>query len=163
MRILGLDIGSHHAGAAVLECDGTGAPTLVALAEWGMKDPQLDIRLCAFWTWAKSLIQKYELMPSDVLAVEMPFVGIPRTALILGQILGIVRTVAWWAGLKLILVSAKEGKKALSGRGSAYKGEMVAAAKIQFGVDATEDQADALGIALSAADRLKEREIVAHG
>lgn len=156
MKILAFDLGSHFAGAAVLVVDEALRPVGVqAVEEWASEDKDLNTRLWRFWAWAKSLVQKYALASGDIVAVEEPFVGFPKAALVLGQMLGIVRQVAWWAELPLVLISAKEGKMALAGTGSAYKGEMVAAAKMQFEIDCTEHQADALGIALCAAQKLK--------
>ncbi len=161
MKVLGLDLGSRHSAAVVLE-DGE----LLKHYEWREEDKgePLNARLLTFGGWLMSIIQESNIgwENGDVIAVEVPYMGIAQAALALGKQLGVVLAVSWRAEVELIEVATKEAKAALTGKGSAYKQEMIVAAKMQFpGPEWTEHTADALGVALCAIAKLKERALLA--
>lgn len=161
MKILGLDIGSHHSAAAVLVVKDGQVVGVQEIEEWVAYNRELSARLMYFEGWLKGRVHRSALMGTDIIAVEEPYVRYARAALVLGQILGIVRTVAWWREMELVLISAAEGKAALTGNGDATKEETLAAASMQFpGFGWSEHTADALGVGCAAWGRLKEKALL---
>ncbi len=153
--VVGFDLGSREAGCVVLE-DGVvrsisawSAPT-----ETGWKS--LEARLQSLSTWETWHIwETHDRHP--IIAVEGVHLipGRPRAVVVLSECIGGLIAVAP-RGRRIIRVRPAEGKKALTGVGYATKEAMVAAAQAQFpGHEWNEHTADALGVALAAAGKLK--------
>lgn len=166
--IVAFDLGSREAGCVVL-VDGVVERTYQwkwQKPEWAIKkDQELFHRLNGFRIWTNECFGFLDRKAELTVAVEEPYMGQPRAALVLGQVLGMLRDVLldhWdshWAMMP-ILVQSSEAAVALTGQGQHPKGErkaaMMAAARMQFPChEWNEHTADALGVALAAAAKLK--------
>jgi hypothetical protein len=98
----------------------------------------------------------------DLLAYELPHVGSfkneqggqstnAQTAIKLAHLCGIVRCIAAICGVPVVGVQPTQAKVALTGNGAAKKGDMVRMAKLMFGEELSEHEADAVGVALAGA------------
>lgn len=167
MIIVAFDLGSREAGCVVME-DGQvwKAETWQAPNNLG-----LDDRFDALEEWLHKGVLWTVYPRHFVMAVEKPYVGRVNAAMVLGQCLGILRCqlkeyyrLRRTLAPKLIQVHASEAKLALAGAGNASKEDMMAAAKMQFpGHEWTSHSADALGVALAAAGKLKVETMAKEG
>ena len=92
-------------------------------------------------------------------AYELPFRGPnQRTVAGLARVCGVIHTCAVQCGMVVVSVQPAEAKIALTGYGAADKRQMVAAARMQFGLEGqlTDAEADAIGIALAGAAKAME-------
>lgn len=86
----------------------------------------------------------------DLIAYELPHVAVNvQTSIKLAHLCGIVRAIGVQCGVPVVGVQPSQAKQALTGNGAASKDEMVRMARLQFGVDLSEHEADACGVALA--------------
>jgi crossover junction endodeoxyribonuclease RuvC len=143
MTILGVDPGSQVTGWAVV-IDG-------AVHEYGRIRPKKGDRSGVSGELRRLVFDH----SCDLVAVEEGYVGKwPKSAVTLGEWRGIPKLVADEMGVRWMGVTPAEAKIALTGAGNADKSIMVRMAEGQFGLEGlTEDEADAIGIALAAESR----------
>lgn len=164
--VLGIDLGSNAAGFVVIDEQAR----LIWHFRWQSTDrgTPLPSRLRAFALFLSDHLWELANRPEPrhlFVAVEMPWLPrriFRRAAMVLFQQLGIVRDEVWRAhesssniALHIVPIRPAQAKQALHGSGRATKAQMVQAAALQYGEDLTEDEADALGIALAALARLR--------
>lgn len=164
MRILGIDPGLRITGYGVVEVSGGIEPSIV---EGGViripTDLALPARLRRLHEDVRGVLE--DLGP-DLMAVETVFTHPDRaaTGVRMGHARGVILLAAAQSGLPVVEHPPAQVKKSLTGDGSADKGRMQAAIATRFGLDAPPDPpdvADALAIALCAANRLDDPEISA--
>jgi crossover junction endodeoxyribonuclease RuvC len=160
MRILGIDPGLRVTGYGVVQIDPnspTGEPSIV---EGGVvrvpPDLPLPVRLRRLHEDIAGIID--ELHPSLV-AVESVFTHPDRasTGVRMGHARGVILLAAAQRGLEVVEHAPAQVKKSLTGDGSADKARMQLAIAARCGLAAPPeppDVADALAIALCAANRL---------
>lgn len=158
--IVAFDLGSITAGCVVLE----GERIMLA---WDFKvsaKHSLGKRLCQLQIWLAEIGDLVGRGEADIVAVEAPYLDPqkPRAVFVLGQVLGLVRNFSWWAtkGTSLMEIAPSTAKLALAGHGGADKEAMMKMANSLYpveevGVAWSQHTADALGVALSAAGKLK--------
>jgi Holliday junction resolvasome RuvABC endonuclease subunit len=154
--IIGFDLGSREAGCVVWE-EGEDFYTYRFRARscgWSSRKQ--------FWAWADYLVRLYSedvaVEGRDcVVAAESAFYGKYVSAAIgLARLIGMVEGMAHKYETRFVEVRASEAKLALAGMGNASKEEMMAAAEAQFpGHEWDEHTADALGVSLAAAGKLR--------
>jgi Holliday junction resolvasome RuvABC endonuclease subunit len=150
MIILAFDLGSREAGCVVVK-DGVLIISHRFKAKSGecARSPRFQ-----FEAWAYAMIGTYS---ADVVAAKSVFRGKYASAVIgIARLLGLVEALTYRHGAKFLEMRASEAKAWLADKGNASKEEMVMAAKAQFpGHEWNEHTADALGVALAAADKLR--------
>lgn len=158
MRIAGVDIGftrKSPLALVVLEMDGS-APVLVShcvfrpakdTKSWEEAIDYIGANLSeCFSVWG---FDGHEL---SLLAYELPHVASNmQTTIKLAHLCGIVRNIARLCDIDVVGVQPAQAKAALAGHGGATKEDMVRMARLQFGVDLSEHEADACGVALAGA------------
>lgn len=167
--VIGVDAGTRKAGVAVLDCTGI----LLDSEQINLKAAlSLNQRLAALYQTLLDIVVPWAVAAKSagedvVLAVERPYVGCmrhSRSALVLAQAVGVVKTAAYEAGIdpaSIVEVSPAQAKKALTGDGHASKADMVQAATACFGVT-QEDEAGAIGIGLAGLEALSGKSTQAH-
>ncbi len=157
MRILGIDPGLRRTGYGCIECSGvTDLPRVVeaGVIRLSPRAPVAE-RLAELSRDLRSLVD--ELAP-DRLAVEQVFSHAEhvRTAILMAHARGVVLLCGAEASLPLDELAPAEVKRAIAGSGRAAKQQMQEAVRIRCGLERRpepHDVADALAIALCAADR----------
>jgi crossover junction endodeoxyribonuclease RuvC len=160
MRILGIDPGLRLTGYGVVEMDAasiTGEPRII---EGGVvrvpPDLPLPVRLRRLHEEIAAIID--ELRP-ELVAVESVFTHPDRasTGVRMGHARGVILLAAAQRGLDVVEHAPAQVKKSLTGDGSADKARMQLAIAARCGLaepPEPPDVADALAIALCAANRL---------
>jgi crossover junction endodeoxyribonuclease RuvC len=148
MIILGVDPGSRHTGYGVIDSDGRRH----RLIEMGVVDPvptqDLPRRLCHIHGQLGALITR--LAPA-VMAVEDVFHARSlRSALVLGQVRGVVLLAAAQAGLPVVSFPPATVKLQVTGHGQAEKTQVafMVAQLLALPPQRAGDAADALAVAL---------------
>jgi crossover junction endodeoxyribonuclease RuvC len=151
MIILGVDPGSRHTGYGVIDSDGRRH----RLVEMGVLDPvpsqELPLRLHYIHAQLSALIGR--LQP-QVMAVEDVFhARSVRSALVLGQVRGVVLLAAAQCGLRVQSFPPATVKLQVTGHGQAEKSQVAFMVSHLLALPAQEagDAADALAVALCQA------------
>jgi crossover junction endodeoxyribonuclease RuvC len=151
MIILGVDPGSRHTGYGAIDTDGRRH----RLVEMGVLDPSpsqdLPRRLCFIHTRLSELIAR--LRP-DVMAVEDMFHARSlRSALVLGQVRGVVLLAAAQCSLDVRSFPPATVKLQVTGYGQAEKSQVAFMVSRLLALPAQEagDASDALAVALCQA------------
>ena len=155
-RVLGIDPGLNITGYGCIEC-GREGPVIIE-AGTIRPDPKADLAERITQIHADLTDAIAELNPEFV-AVEKLYAHYahPRTAITMAHARGVVLLAAQQAGVGVRHVAATEVKKSLTGNGHASKRQMQLAIQSVCKLDAPPepaDVADALAIALCAANRL---------
>lgn len=156
MRVLGLDPGSRLLGYGVLESDRTGWRRLASGAIRLRADDPIPERLAAAFASVREIIHLHR--PEHV-AVEECFVAhSPRSALVLGQVRGVLLLAAQLEHTALYEFAPRAVKLAAVGNGAASKEQVQAMiprllADCQSGLGP--DEADALAVAWCCANQLR--------
>jgi crossover junction endodeoxyribonuclease RuvC len=157
MRVLGIDPGLRRTGYGCIECSGVTAMPRVVEAGVIRLDPRTPVaeRLAELSRDLRSLVA--ELRP-DRLAVEQVFshAAHVRTAILMAHARGVVLLCGAEASVPLDELAPAEIKRAIAGSGRAAKEQMQEAVRMRCGLQRRpepHDVADALAIALCAADR----------
>lgn len=162
MRILGIDPGLRVTGYGVVECDAEGTTHLPRIVEGGVlripEDLPLPARLRRLHEEIREVLG--ELQP-ELVAVESVFTHPDRasTGVRMAHARGVLLLAAAQHGIEVVEHAPAQVKKSLTGDGSADKARMQMAIATRFGLDAPpepSDVADALAIALCAANRLND-------
>lgn len=147
MRIIGIDPGTIKLGWCVLD-DGKyhASGTITAPAAW-----HIDRRLDKIHACFLNLLTQNK--PAEM-AIEAPFVGrFARAALALGEIRGLIKTLARVCGIKVYSYEPTLVKRAVcSGRASKAQVNVMVLAILSI-EHAQEDEADACAVAICHTNR----------
>ncbi len=161
-RVLGIDPGLRLTGYGVVALpDGYFDPQLVEAGVIRLDAKQsLEARIEHLHQDLESLI--IELKPTHM-AVEKLYAHYnhPRTAIMMAHARGVILLVAQQQGLEVEHLPSTEVKRAVTGYGHASKQQMQGAVQMQFRLPeppSPPDVADAIGIALTLAQRLSTRQ-----
>jgi len=147
VRILGIDPGSRYTGYAVIDVVGS-TPSVVehGVFKLPVKQPVME-RLKLLDVSLRELVGEYR--PDEVVVEEVFVAHNIRSALVLGQVRGVV-IVAAGASCPVFEYSARAVKKAVVGYGQADKDQVAQMVKTLLKLQETpqQDAADALALAL---------------
>ena len=149
LTILGLDISSTHIGLVLLAGDARLDRLTWRLSGRDIAERCLLARDCV----AAYLDQQADV---DIVAIEAPVARYANALIPQARVSGAVLAVVAARGLLWVEVSPAEAKQALTGKGNATKGEMIAVSGLS-----DEHQADALGLAM-AAQKIRVTKEAAH-
>lgn len=146
MKILGIDPGSLRCGWAILDKTQLYAHGVLSLRQ---KDP-LPTRLAEIFRGIKTVLHTHN---PKILVIEKSFVRLNvASTLVLAQVRGVCLALAALEGLEIHEKTATTAKKNLTGYGHASKQQVIAMVNHIYGVVLAEDEADAVGLALSYVD-----------
>jgi len=145
--IIGIDVGTKSAGIAFLYHDGK--------LGWSRQlqfTGSLNERLAQLWSAMFEFITE-----GDAIFIERPpYVQNQRTHATLHQAVGVVKAAAMNFTDDILELTPAEIKMLFTGNGKAGKAEVQQVVKMQFGVDAEEDEADAIATAYAGYCKLRE-------
>lgn len=162
MRILGIDPGLRVTGYGVVDVDPDSPGATPRIVEGGVlripEDLPLPARLHRLHEEIREVLDELE---PEMVAVESVFTHPDRasTGVRMAHARGVLLLAAAQKGLKVAEHAPAQVKKSLTGDGSADKSRMQLAIAARCGLDAPpepSDVADALAIALCAANRLED-------
>ena len=162
MRILGIDPGLRVTGYGVVDVDPDSPGATPRIVEGGVlripEDLPLPARLRRLHEEIREVLDELE---PEMVAVESVFTHPDRasTGVRMAHARGVLLLAAAQKGLKVAEHAPAQVKKSLTGDGSADKSRMQLAIAARCGLDAPpepSDVADALAIALCAANRLED-------
>jgi crossover junction endodeoxyribonuclease RuvC len=151
MRVLGVDPGSAATGFGLVERSGGRVLHVLHGILRPPKGADLSVRLHYLHS---ELLKVLGEAKADVAVVERVFLAAnPRSAIVLGQARGALLAGLGEAGVRVVEVSAREAKKAITGSGAADKAQMQHMVSRLLNLDKAPptDAADALALALSYA------------
>ncbi|MEO0483353.1 MAG: crossover junction endodeoxyribonuclease RuvC [Planctomycetota bacterium] len=185
-RVLGIDPGSRVTGYGCVRVtgEGWGPPELVEAGVFrlgvvkvrrnaggmpagvGARTPDRAPLVDRLNELHRDLSALLDRLRPEIVAVESLFAHYkhPQTAIVMGHARGVVLLAAHASGAKLIELEPATVKKATTGSGRASKAQMQSAVQHAFSLPEPPepaDVADALAIALCAADRRKATAAVA--
>lgn len=147
VRIFGIDPGSRHTGYAIIDVAGNRASVVShGVVKLPHKQPVTE-RLKLLDAALRELVAEHR--PDEVVVEEVFAAHNVRSALVLGQVRGVV-IVAAGGGCPIFEYSARAVKKAVAGYGQAEKEQVAQMVKALLGLNETppQDAADALALAL---------------
>ncbi len=155
MIIMGIDPGSAITGYGLIHEEDNGWRVLEQGCIRTRGVQAIPEKLAIIYSGLDQLIAEHH---PDVVVVERGFSGInPKTALVMGQVLGISLLVATKASLPVSEYSPREVKLAVTGFGSASKEQVQYMVRQLLGMDdvpLAPDASDALAVALCHANRM---------
>ena len=155
MIIMGIDPGSAVTGFGLIQRNENGWSLLHHGCVHARRSEGLAGKLGRIYADLMAVIEKYS---PDLVVVERGFSGRnPRTAMVMGQVLGISLLAANNAGRPVLEYSPREVKLAVTGFGSASKEQVQYMVKQLLQADQTDlapDASDALAVALCHANKL---------
>lgn len=163
---IGFDLGSREAGLAVLD-DGQ----LVITRNWlqSRSKMPLEERMMEFWAWVRESLERLRWQYCEVdvvIGIEQPYARWISAASVLWRQYGAVEGIAsltvadYWPDVRIMPIPPQKAKAALTGRGNALKSDMVRAVQQQFECIVNEHVADAIGVALAAWAKQKEKALL---
>ena len=149
MIILGIDPGSRVTGFGVIACTGNRYKVLEAGAIRLEKLGEVPVRLVHLHDRIEQIIATHR---PDTLSIEKVFHGVNfQSALLLGQVRGVVMMQAARQGLNVFEYSATQVKKTITSYGRAEKDQVQEMVRLLLGLRETpkpNDVADALALAI---------------
>ena len=152
VRVLGVDPGSHKTGWGVIDVERGRIVHVDNGVLFLDDDRDLAIRLVDLCRRLDDVVVRYA---PERAAVEDVFVQKgARSALILGQARGAALATLGLRGLAVRSIPTSQVKLHVAGRGRADKGQVAEMVRVQLGLKEVpfEDAADALAVAIAAAD-----------
>lgn len=154
--ILGLDPGTHITGWAILEQLGA-KERIIDAGSLKLGNGDLPGRLVELDYQLRQLAKN---MIWDHAAIESGYVGFgkranPPSQLALAEARGVCKVVALIHGRHVEQYKPAQVKLALTGKGNAEKEDMIRFVELRFAWIADEDTADAIGVAVCHAGRVK--------
>lgn len=150
--ILALDVSSTHLGYVIYHA------AVIDHGEKTLAGP-IELRCRQAYNWLWLLLDR--MQQPDLIAVESPVAQYVKALIPQVRVSGALLTLAGQRDIPVIEVSPAQAKRALAGSGAACKAAMQAAAA-RYGVSG-EHASDALGVVLSAVERVAVVEEVASG
>ncbi|MEE2683119.1 MAG: crossover junction endodeoxyribonuclease RuvC [Actinomycetota bacterium] len=149
MFVLGIDPGLSRCGYGIIEIRKKHERAVAAGVIRTSPENQLPKRLYELRNEIADLLREYN---PDVIAIErVLFQRNTKTAISVGQVIGMVMVEGVTAGCEIIEYSPTEVKLAIAGHGAANKQEIEQMVKTLLGIDTSldpVDAADALALAL---------------
>ena len=164
IKVLGIDPGSHVTGYGIVEKGSSAKLSIVCSGI--IKAPQgspLHERLSVIFDEVSAVIQSHA---PDAVAVESVFTARnSKSALILGHARGVILLGAARSGLEVFEYAPTKVKQAVTGYGSAEKGQVQRMVKALLSTAALPgpDEADALAVAICHLNHLRPRVQVVKG
>jgi crossover junction endodeoxyribonuclease RuvC len=156
MVIMGIDPGSAATGYGFIKSDKDGWQLLDQGCVRAKRSEQLAQKLGRIYTGLMEAVRRHR---PDQVVVERGFSGSnPRTAMVMGQVLGVSLLVAANASLPVSEYSPREVKLAVTGFGAASKEQVQYMVRQLLGMDQEElaqDVFDALAVALCHANKIE--------
>ena len=151
--VIGFDVGirpENPSAWAVIQFDPL--PQLITSVHFWSNTKSWENRVSSLGKQAYALINDFRHQyPVSLVAVEIPFYGgdgeNAMTTIKLASVVGAIFGAAH--PIPVIAVAPAQGKKALAKNGQATKADMVEAARIKWGVEITDHEAAAAGVALA--------------
>lgn len=158
IKVLGIDPGSHVTGYGLVERGSSAKLSIVCsgIIKTGQGAP-LHERLSVIFDEVTAVIQSHAL---DAVAVESVFTGRnSKSALTLGHARGVILLGAARAGLEVFEYAPTKVKQAVTGYGSAEKGQVqrMVKALLSTATLPRPDEADALAVAICHLNHLPGR------
>jgi crossover junction endodeoxyribonuclease RuvC len=152
LRILAIDPGSMNLGWVYMEdrqiVQGPGTIKL-----WGGGDPRTYLNIHAFIQGHIRAVQP------DIVALESYFPHRQRGAVVIPELRGIIKLVSYQLGLDVIEIAPSSVKKTITGNGRADKDLVRRMVNEEYGLSlSSTDEADAIAIAITAFNKMEERE-----
>jgi len=156
LRILGIDPGTRFLGWGLIS---HGKDKSLKLLDCGCIAPSqklpLEVRLCAIFSELDEVIRRAK---PDAAAIEETFAGVNmKSALAMGEGRGVALLCLARANLKILQISPRSIKQAVTGSGASGKPHVSAMVAAQLGLNkphASEHVSDALAAAIALARRL---------
>ena len=155
MIVLGLDLSMSKTGVAVFN-DWNLIHTELIEPKHKSPKPKTDrsnyygLMLADYYHRFNQLITEYE---PEYVAIERGFSRFNTSTQASYRVHGIANMAC--RNISIISFPPKESKKSFTGKGSAKKHEMILFAKVKYGVDVSEDEADAIAVAECLIKELK--------
>jgi len=163
VRIIAFDPGSKKIGIAVLDGDDEAFadPSVVMHKSINLGTGSKLQRLGRLAKEARQAIFSVNPHPNTFFAVEGGYTGKWGGSVnALAESRGVILGTIFCVGSPTVMEFAPaEVKRRFTGSGSADKAKMIRMAKVIFGIDATEDEADAIGVAYCALVHLREQNL----
>ncbi len=162
MRILGIDPGFERLGIAVLEKKDGDKKETVLFSGCYKTSAKIDFseRLSLVGKQINKIIKKYN---PEVLSIETLFLNTnQKTVMRVAEARGVVIYEASCAGLEIFEASPPQIKIATTGYGASDKSQVIKMVKMLVEIDnskKSDDELDAIAIALTAFACLKNKEI----
>lgn len=149
-RVLGIDPATK-CGWALLD---NGAR--VASGTWDCSIKPNESKGMRFVRFERQLLEVLEGGVDLVMYEDVKYLRGIAASQVYGGIIGVMKLVLEKKRIEYAGIGVSEVKKLATGKGNADKKAMIAAAKVRWGLpgDPTEDEADALWIALAGSERL---------
>jgi len=154
MRILGVDPGLRQTGYGLLDVSARGLGLLEAGVIHTNGRWALPSRLCELYSGFTEVIS--DGCP-ELIAIEDLFAhpGFPRTAIVMGQVCGVIQLAAAQAGIPIEAISPASVKRAMvaSGRAGKRQVQRMVRRLLAMADEPSAHVADALALALTAVSR----------
>ena len=154
MRILGVDPGLRHTGYGLLEVSARGAGILEAGVIHTSGRSPVPRRLHELYSGLAEIISEGR---PQLIVIEDLFAhpGFPRTAIVMGQVCGVIQLAAAQAGIPVDAISPASVKRAMVASGRAGKRQVQRMVRLLLALaeDPGTHVADALALALTAVSR----------
>jgi crossover junction endodeoxyribonuclease RuvC len=149
LTVLGIDPGTRCTGWGVVRANGSRFASAECGAIVAQRNGERQERLFHIYEELCELIARFQ--PGQV-AVEDPFIGDnPRSAFAIGEARAMALLAAAQAGIAVRAYAPAEVKLAVAGYGRSTKGQIAELVRVQLGLDAAPepaDAADALAVAI---------------
>ena len=152
MKILGIDPGMERLGWGVIEKNGNELKKISSGVKKTLKTSRKSARLLEIFEFLNKLIKKER--PDTLSTEKLFFAKNVKTALIIGEVRGIILTVAEAHGLAIKEFAPLEVKVAICGYGRADKQAVANMVKLMLNLPKKElldDETDALALAIIGA------------
>jgi len=151
MRILGIDPGIERLGWGLVEKNGNKVVKIDSGVKKTLKTQRESVRLWEIFEFLDKLIKKEK--PAMVATEKLFFAKNVKTALVIGEVRGIILAITEKHGLALKEFAPLEVKMAICGYGRADKESVANMVRLQLNLPkkkVLDDESDALAIALAA-------------
>ena len=154
MRILGVDPGLRQTGYGLLEVSAQGPGLLEAGVIRTRGRSSLPSRLCELYCGVTEIISEGR---PELIVLEDLFAhpGFPRTAIVMGQVYGVIQLAAGQAGIAVDAIPPASVKRAMVASGRAGKRQVQRMVRLLLALaeEPGTHVADALALALTAISR----------
>lgn len=151
MKILGIDPGIERLGWGVVEKTPAGLKYIASGVKKTLKTQKEGERLWEIFKFLDNLIKKEK--PDLVSTEKLFFAKNAKTALVIGEVRGIILAMSAGHGLSLKEFTPPEAKAAVCGYGKATKEGIANALKLQLNLPQKkfiDDETDAIALAVAA-------------
>ncbi len=154
MHVLGVDPGLRHTGYGLLDASARGPGLVDAGVIHTSVRSSLPLRLRELYAGFAQIIDEGR---PELIVMEDPFAHprFPRTAIVMGQVCGVIQMAAAHAGIPIDALPPASVKRAVAASGRAGKRQVQRMVRLLLALaeDPASHVADALALALTAASR----------